>query len=208
ITGMVELENRNGAVTVEDVSDSVIINNRYSNTTAKNVGGDLRIETRNGSVDVSGIKGSASIVNAFAPINVQNIQGDLTISGRNNGVDVRHVEGDIRTDSSFQNVTIQDPLGAVTVTSRNGDLLLSFERPPVKNVSIASRFSNVTLELPSSSAFAIDAHTEFGEVESDFQGLTINRSNREKSINGDVSRGGPRLTISTRNGAIRIQKRG
>jgi len=208
ITGKVELENRNGAVTVEDVSDSVVINNRYSNTTVKNVGGDLRIETRNGSVDVSGVKGSATIDNSFAPINVQNVQGDLTISGRNNGIDVRHVEGDVRADSSFQNVTIKDPRGAVSVTSRNGDLLLSFERPPVKDVSIGSRFANVTVELPSSSAFAIDAHTEFGDVESDFEGLTINRSSREKSINGEFSRGGPRLTISTRNGDIRLQKRG
>ena len=208
ITGKVELENRNGGVTVEDVTGSVGINNRYSNTTVKNVGGDLRIDTRNGSVDVSRVKGNATIDNSYAPINVEEVQGSLTITGRNNSVDVQHIEGDIRADSSYQNVTINDPRGAVTVTSRNGDLVLTFDRVPTKDVSIDARFANVTLELPSSSAFRIQGRTEFGDVVSDFEGLSIDRSNRERIIKGQVRENGPQLNISTRNGDIRIQKRG
>jgi len=208
ITGRVELENRNGGVTVQDITEGVIISNRYSNTTVKNVGGDLQILTRNGSVDVSGVKGSATIDNSYAPINVQNVQGDLTITGRNNSVDVDHIEGDIRANSSYQNVTIRDPRGAVTVTSRNGDLLLSFARVPEKNVSIDSRYANVTLELPSNSAFKIDARTVYGDVDSDFDGLHVDRSNRERMIHGELGHDGPQLTISTRNGSIRLEKRG
>ena len=154
------------------------------------------------------MKSNATINNSYAPINVENVQGDLTITGRNNPVDVSHVEGDIRADSSYQNVTIRDPRGAVTVTSRNGDLLLSFEKAPQKDISIGSRYANVTLELPSSSAFRISARTEYGDVDSDFEGLKIDRSNREKMINGEFRQGGPHLSISTRNGDIRLQKRG
>jgi len=208
ITGKVELENRNGAITVQDITEAVRISNRYSNTTVKNVGGDLQILTRNGSVDVSGVKGNATIDNSYAPINVQNVQGDLTITGRNNSVDLDHVEGDIRADSSYQNVTIKDPRGAVSVTSRNGDLLLSFVRAPQKNVSIEARYANVTLELPSSSAFKIDARTVYGEVDSDFEGLHVDRSNRERMIHGEIGHDGPQVTIGTRNGSIRLEKRG
>jgi Putative adhesin/Domain of unknown function (DUF5668) len=208
VTGKLDLENRNGGVTVQDVTESVVINNRYSNTTVKNIGGDLQIDTRNGSVDVSGVKGSVRVNNSYAPINVQNVQGELTITGRNNSVDVEHVEGDIRADSSYQNVTIRDPRGAVTVTSRNGDLLLSFERAPEKNVAIESRYANVTLELPSNSAFKIDARTAYGDVYSEFEGVNIDRTNRDRMVRGEVGRGGPQFTISTRNGAIRLQKRG
>lgn len=208
VTGKVELENRNGSVTVEDVTDSVVINNRYSNTTVKNVGGDLRIETRNGSVNVSGVKGNAAVNNSYAPIDVQNVQGDLTITGRNNSIDVQHVEGDIRADSSYQNVNIKDPNGAVTLTSRNGDMLLSFDRVPQKDVSIDTRYGTVTIELPSSSAFVVNARTQYGEVDSDFENLNVDRSNRERILNGEVRQGGPRLTISTRNGDIRLRKKG
>jgi DUF4097 and DUF4098 domain-containing protein YvlB len=208
ITGEVHVENRNGSVTVEDVSDSVVINNRYSNTTVKNVGRDLQIQTRNGSVDVSGVKGDATIDNSYAPISVENVQGAVTITGRNNSVDLQHIEGDIRADSSYQNVTIKDPRGAVTVTSRNGDLLLSFDKAPQKDVSIAGRYGNVTLEIPSGAAFNVDAHTQYGDVDSEFEGLSIDRSNRDKSVRGQFGQAGPHFTISTRNGNIHLNKRG
>jgi hypothetical protein len=208
ITGQLQLENRNGSITVQEISESVVIANRYSNTTVKSIGGDVRIGTRNGSVDVTDVKGAVTVENSYAPINVVNVQGDLTISGRNNSVDVEHIDGSIRVESSYQNVSIKDPRGAVSVTSRNGDLLLSFDRPPRQNVSVESRYGNVTLELPSGAEFSIDARTQHGEVESDFEGLTVDRSNRERIISGEVRPGGPHLTISARNGDIRLQRRG
>jgi len=208
ITGKLQVENRNGNVIAQSVTDSVMITNRYANTTVSDIGADLRIESRNGSVDVSRVKGSATVENSYAPRSIDTVQGALTITGRNNSVDVQHIEGDIRSDSSYQNVAIKDPRGAVSVTSRNGDLLLSFDRPPEKDVSIDSRYANVTIELPSSSAFKIDARTEYGDVDSDFEGLTIERARQQRSISGEVRSGGPQINISTRNGAIRLQRRG
>ena len=208
IDGELHLENRNGSVTVQDITGGVVINNRYANTTVRNIGADLEIETRNGSVDVSGVKGNVTIGNSYAPISVENVQGQLTIMGRNNSVDVDHVEGDIRADNSYQNVSIKDPRGAVTVTTRNGDVTVSFVKAPTKDVSIEARYANVTLELPSGSAFNIDARTQYGEVDSDFEGLNISRSNREKNMTGQFGQAGPHLGITTRNGNIRLEKRG
>ena len=208
ITGQLKLENRNGAVTVEDVSDSVSIKNSYSNTTAKNVGRDLRIESKNGSVDVSGVKGNVTITNAYAPINVENVQGELTINGRNNSIDVQHIDGDITADSSYENVTIRDPRSGVRVNSRNGELSVSFEKPPQKDVVISSRYGAVTLDLPSTSNFKIDARTQYGQIDSEFEGLTHNNSNREKSVTGEVGHGGPKISVELRNGDIHLGKRG
>jgi hypothetical protein len=208
ITGDLHVENRNGSVTVQDVSASVKINNRFSSTTVKNVGGNLNVSTRNGSADISGVKGNAEITNSFAPITVENIQGDLTINGRNNSVDVQRVDGDLRAESSYQNVNIRDVRSAVTVNSRNGDLLVSFVRPPQKNIQITSRFGNITLELPPASSFYIDARTEFGNIDSEFDGLNANRSNRERSLSGRYGQGGAQITISARNGDIHLARRG
>ena len=208
ITGEVRIENRNGGVTVEDVTDSVTISNRYSNTTAKNVGGNLSIETRNGSVDVSGVKGNAIINNAYAPINVENVQGELTITGRNNSIEVQHVDGDINADSSYQNVNIRDARAGVKVNSRNGDMTLSFEKPPQKDITIQARFGSVNVELPSSSSFVIDARTQYGEIDSEFDGLNHDNSRRERALTGHVGNNGPRITIDLRNGNFHLGKRG
>ncbi len=208
ITGQLQLENRNGTVTVENVSAAVVVSNRYANTTVKNIGGDLRIQSRNGSVDVADVKGTATIDNSYAPVNVKNVEGGLTMSGHNNSVDVEHIEGDVQSSSSYENVTIKDPRAAVSVSGRNGDILLSFERAPRKDISIDARYANVTIELPSRSAFKVDARTEYGDVQSDFEGLSISRSNRDRNMNGEVRQGGPHIEINTRNGDIRLQRRG
>jgi type VI protein secretion system component Hcp len=208
ITGQLTIENRNGNVTVEDVSDSVSINNSNSSTTAKNVGGNLKVDSRNGSVDVSGVKGNAAITNSYAPINVENVQGELTINGRNNSIDVQHVEGDVTANSSYQNVNIRDPRSSVNVSSRNGELTVSFEKAPQKDVVISSRYGTVTLDLPSSSSFIIDARTEFGQIDSEFDGLNHDTSNRQRAVTGQVGRGGPKITIDSKNGDIHLGKRG
>jgi len=208
VTGQVQIENRNGTITVEDVTESVVINNRYANTTVKAIGGDLQIDTKNGSVDVSEVKGSVTVNNAYAPINVENVTGNLTISGRNNSVEVQHVEGDIHTDSSYQNVNIKDARGSVTVSTRNGDMTLSLVRPPEKDISVSSRYGTVTLDLPGGSSFSIDARTEYGQVYSEFEGIQTSASRRERSLNGQTGQGGPRITVSLRNGDIRLNKQG
>jgi len=208
ITGAVQIENRNGTVTVMDVTEGLTITNRYANTTVKNIGGELRIETRNGSVDIEDVKGNASIENAYAPINARNVEGNVTISGRNNSVELEHIQGDIRSDSSYQNVNITDARGAVTVTSRNGDLRLTLDRPPQKDIEITSRYGTVVLELPSSSAFSVEARTEYGNVYSDFDGIRVIDSRREKSLSGETGQGGPRIAVTLRNGDIRLEKRG
>jgi hypothetical protein len=214
ITGELRLENRNGSVTIEDVSDSVVIDNSYSNTTARNVGGNLEIETRNGSVDVSGVKGNATITNSYAPINVENVQGSLTINGRNNSVDAQHVDGDLIVDSSYENVTIDDPKGAVKINTRNGEVKLSFERPPQKDVAVTSQYGTITLDLPSASSFNVDARTEYGEIDSDFDGLKhdngLNHDNSrpERVLTGQIGSGGPKIKIDLKNGNLHLGKRG
>jgi len=208
INGEVRVENRNGGVTVEEVSDSVVINNSYSNTTAKNVGGNLEIETHHGSVDVSGVKGNAAITNSFAPINVENVQGSLTINGRNNSVQAQHVDGDLTVDSSYENVTVDDPKGAVKISSRNGEVTLSFEKPPQNDVTVRAQYGTVRLNLPSSSSFNVDARTEFGEIDSEFEGLSRDNSRRERLLAGQVGSGGPTIKIDLRNGSFHLGKRG
>jgi hypothetical protein len=211
IVGQLRVENRNGSVTAENISDSVVITNAYANTTVKDVGGSVEIDTRNGSVDVAGVKGNATITNSYAPINVENVQGNLTITGRNNPIDVQHVEGDLHADSSYQNVNIRDARSAVTITSRNGDLTLSFDRAPAKDVSITARYGNVTLDLPSSASFVLDARTEFGRIDSEFEEVNttdLSSNNRHKSMKARVGQGGPNITVELRNGDIHFGKRG
>ncbi len=209
ITGVLEVENRNGAVTVEEVTESVTINNSYSSTSARNIGGNVEIHNRNGSVAVSGVQGTATIANSYGPITVENVQRDVSITGRNNSVEVERVEGGVTVEASYQNVNVRDAKGSVTVRNRNGDVVIGFAKPPQKDISVSTQYSNVTLELPSTAFFSIDAKTRYGSINSEFDGLNNDvSSNRERSLRGRLGQDGPQIHIDTRNGDIRLEKKG
>src|SRR2546426_6627292 len=194
ITGVLEVENRNGAVTVEEVTESVTINNSYSSTSARNIGGNVEIHNRNGSGAVSGVQGTATIANSYGPITVENVQRDVSITGRNNSVEVERVEGGVTVEASYQNVNVRDAKGSVTVRNRNGDVVIGFAKPPQKDISVSTQYSNVTLELPSTAFFSIDAKTRYGSINSEFDGLNNDvSSNRERSLRGRLGQDGPQI---------------
>ncbi|MBI4474500.1 MAG: hypothetical protein HY646_17655 [Acidobacteria bacterium] len=208
VTGTLNIQNRNGTVTVEDVTDAAKISNSYANTTVKNVGGRLDVTARNGSVNVADIKGDAIISNSYAPITVTNIQGELRVEGRNNSVDIENVTGNLTIENSYQNVDVRDAKGAVTVRTRNGDVRIEYPQPPAKDVTVNAEYANVVVEMPSGSSFAVDARTRYGNVDSEFEGIRVDSDNRDKSINGRTGTGGPLIKIDTRNGDVRLERRG
>jgi len=123
-------------------------------------------------------------------------------------VEAQHIDGDLTVDSSHENVSIDDPKGAVKITSRHGDVQISFEKPPQKDIAVTTQYGTVTLDLPSASSFNVDARTELGEIESDFDGLNHDNSRRERVLTGQVGSGGPKIKIDLRNGNIHLGKRG
>ena len=162
------------------------INNRNGKVQVSDLRGSQDVTDRFGEVDVRGITGDVNVANSFGRIIVENIQGAASIMGRNNSIDIQHIEGDLKINSSFENVDIRDPKGSVDVSAR---------------------FGNVTIGLPSNSSFRVNAHTEFGQIESDFGGLQTNRKNFETSMSGEVGQAGPQINISARHGNIRLLKR-
>ena len=71
---------------------------------------------------------------------------------------------------------------------------------------VDSQFADVTVTLPASSTFSIDARTRFASVSSDFSELNRRDDHERNTITGQVGTGGPEIRIDNRNGSIRIEK--
>jgi hypothetical protein len=145
--------------------------------------------------------------NRFGRITLQGLTGNQSISNRYGEINVRGIDGNVEVSNAFGAITAEDIRGSMTVSNRYGEVRLRFEGPPQNDISVTAQFSDVRLDLPSSSAFSFQARTAFADVESDFEGLTRDRSNREESLGGQVGQGGPQISISSRFGNIRLRKR-
>jgi DUF4097 and DUF4098 domain-containing protein YvlB len=206
IAGAVTISNRNDTVKVEEIQGATTISNEFGNIEARSVVGALELRHRNGNIQVETVKGDAKVYSSFGSVDVRDIQGSLEVSARNTSVEVSGVENDVNVDNQFQSVEIDGVKGGTTVNNRNGNVEIRYDQPPTKNIRVDSQFGDVTLTLPSSSAFSIDARTRFSPVSSDFSELTVREDHERQSITGQVGTGGPEIRIENRNGSISLEK--
>jgi hypothetical protein len=206
IAGAVSISNRDANVTVHEIGGATTITNEAGNVEVRKVVGTLDLRDRNGNVEVEDVKGDTKITHAFGDIVIRDIQGSLEISARHTQVEVSRVEKDVVVDNQLHHVRIDDARGSVKVTNKQGNVDVRFDQTPLKNVQVDSQFGDVTVALPASSTFSIDARTRFGSASSDFPELKQDDNQGRSSITGRVGAGGPDIRIDNRNGSIRIEK--
>jgi len=205
IIGDIRVNNRNGDLSVSGIAGSADIHNEFASVEAKDISGRLKIDHRNGSVTVSSVKGDATISNAFGSIEARDLDSNIDVDARNTSVEISDALGDATVKNQFQSVRLENVRGTVTVDNRNGSVDLRYANPPTKDIRVNSQFADVTLMVPSNSAFSVAANTRFGSVDSDFSELIRNHDNESNSLNGRVGTGGPDIRIDNRNGSVRIE---
>lgn len=86
---------------------------------------------------------------------------------------------------------------------RNGDFEFTGSLAPEHAHSLKNEFGDITLNIPSDSAFNVSVETEFGEIYSDFP-VTITGKIDPDNWEAIINDGGPNLKIFTRNGNINL----
>ena len=168
----------------------------------------VRITNRNGAVRVEDITGDQIITNKYGSVSVRGVTGRVQVSNGYGSVDIENITGALTVETSFDDVNIGNVRGAVDVKNRYGEIAVSFDQPPDADITVLGEFSDVSLELPSNAAFSIVGQTRFGDIDSDFDEIQAARLRGDRSLSGSVGQGGPQIRIETRNGDIRLDKRG
>lgn len=207
ITGAVTLTTGYGAVVVDNVTSDATVTNGYASTTLKTIGGKVSVENKYGAVDIQDVKGDASIANRYSVVNAQRITGSLTVKGRNNSVDVEDVGGTLDVETSYKNLSVRNIKGKLTLANRHGNVDIELEQAPNEEITVNAQYSDVSITVPAGSAFSFDGQTRYGDIDSEFD-FPVNSSGRSRSVRGQQGSGGPRITVETQHGNIRLDKRG
>ena len=206
IAGSVEIKSRNDTVAIEDITGPTTISNEFGNVEARRVAGKLEVNHRNGSVEVEAIKGDTRITNQFGSIQATDVQGSFTVEAKMTSVEALRVENNVTVETQFQYVKLEDVKGAVWVENSHGNVEVRYVQPPRNNIRINSKFNDIRLILPASSAFSIDATTRFASISTDFEDLSHRDEHNRSSLTGRVGAGGPEIRIENQNGSIQVVK--
>jgi DUF4097 and DUF4098 domain-containing protein YvlB len=194
-------------------------------THVANVHGNVRVTGRGGDVNVSDVSGNLSIEGGFAgTIHAQHVEGEIhcglpwsqinvsqlngTLEADLGDVKISNASGPVRIGTHNSDVSVNSVTGRVEIADAHADVKVTLSSPPTQDINITNDAGDVDVALPARSSFEVDAISRGGDVDSDFSGGQLNVSNTDTSgeIAGRVGAGGPKITIATTYGTIRLRK--
>jgi hypothetical protein len=199
----VRMNNTRAAFAAHNMGGPVTVQGRANDLTLADVAGQVNLDGQFfGPTHLEHILNSAHFHTSRTDLQLARLDGQVDIN--NSGISADQALGPVVLRTSYRNISLDRISGDVAVTNRNGtvDLLAA---PALGNISIENRNGAVNVTVPPKAAFAVDARTSNGDINTDFN-LSASGSEQSRFLTGTVGAGGPLLRIVTSDGDVSIHK--
>jgi hypothetical protein len=194
--GSIEIGDLQGEARAETSGGSLRFGRLLGPVWGKTSGGSIRLEACQQSVDVHTSGGSIDLGELNAPTKALTSGGSIHVRSARAPTEVRTSGGGIRLD---------DASARVLANTSGGSISASLTQAPKEDCSLSTSGGSIEVRLPESAAVDIDAKTSGGRVSTDLP-VTVQGQIRHSSLRGKLNGGGPKLTLRTSGGGIRLGK--
>ena len=219
--GDVTLTTTHGDIQAQDIKGRAALTTHHGSIRASNITGDVTVNGRLDDTSISQVSGSVTLEGDFfgetrltkiakgvhftssrtemqlakldgdfqmnpGDLRATSLAGPFTLRTRSTDVHLENVSGDVRIENTHAEVEVHPAT-------------------PAGNVEVLNRQGAIHLVLPSNAAFTVDARSNHGDIETDFE-LAKEESGHQTTASGNIGKGGPRLQLSTDHGVIEIRK--
>lgn len=152
------------------------------------------------------VTGAVEARSDFGSLTVERVAAgagyDLTTSS--GGITLTGATGRVTAESGFGDVTVTDAEDVtLDLHTSSGGLTFAGSLGAGPH-SLQSDFGDIVLRLPADAAASFDLTTDFGSLHSDFP-VTLSGDQDDNAWQGTLGGGGPRLTVHTSSGSIRLE---
>jgi hypothetical protein len=183
-----------GAVTASSGSGSIHV---------RNAGGDVRATTGSGSILAESVTGSFSANTGSGSIDGTSVKGGITVKTGSGTIAVSQSGGGpVEASSGSGSIRLTGLHGSLRASTSSGTLRV--EGQPTSDWRLSSSSGSVTIELAGQPAFALDAHSNSGRIDTSYP-VTVTGTVGRRELRGSVNGGGPLLHVRTSSGGIRIR---
>jgi hypothetical protein len=223
----VSVTNTGGNVEVRNTASDVSVEMHGGDVKVSDTKGDIKISGKGGQVEVASAKGSFTLDGEFyGPIRADKVakglrfisqRTDLTLTqltghmeASSGNLEIVDAPGDLALRTNRYSVSIENASGKVKVDNRDGDVELRFSDPPKDDMDITNTNASISLTLPGSASFNINADCHSCDVDTEFDADTLKKTSGgsgDSHLEGKYGSGrGPKITLKTSYGTISIHK--
>ena len=172
ISGAATLRDQNGRIEAAGIGGSLDAKTSFDSLTARDIAGPAHLRDQNGRITTTHVKGDADIETSFDSLSVEGVGGNAILKNQNGRVEASGVTGSVKADTSFDRMEITGAGSKFVCHNQNGAIHLRATSTALTAIEAETSFDTLEVHLPAALKPAIQAHTTFAEVVSDFPVLT------------------------------------
>jgi hypothetical protein len=225
MTADIGVADQNGDVEIRNIAGDVLIEMHKGDVKVNDSEGDVKVSGKGGEIDVTNAAGSLTVDGDFyGPVRADRVakgvriisaKTDLTLSAlaghleaSSGNLDVVDAPGNLNLHTRDNEINIENPGGKVNIENRNAAISVRFSSAPKDDVSITNSSGEISLSLPGSSSFEVQADCRNCDISSEFPGLGVTKSPAgDASVAATYGSGHrPRITLKTSYGNIALRR--
>lgn len=182
-----------------------------------NVSGHIDVQGVGGALNIDEVSGTVTIDGASGQVDCQTVSGGISLSGGSGGVNLKAIsgrieaegiQGSVEAETVSGHVSLRDVREAKSIRAKtiSGNIACETGVLPGGRYSFDTLSGGITLTLPSSSVFELDAETFSGRIKTDFA-VTMSGRVSPRELRGVVGSGGAVLRVKSFSGTVDIRKK-
>ncbi len=223
-------------VTVSTQEGDIEINDTTGNVDVSLQKGDVKITDTKGDVKVAGHGASVEVVDASGSLTVDgefyssvradkiakgvrfiSQRSDLTLTQlgghfekTTGNLEIADAPGNLTSRTKNVSVSLDNVTGRIVLDNTNSSVELQFSGAPKEDITINNERASITLSIPSSSSFDVQADCRSCDIDSEFTGSGLKAAHTDKGdshLEGKYgSARGPKIILKTSYDSIQIRK--
>jgi DUF4097 and DUF4098 domain-containing protein YvlB len=221
LSGNVDAEVQHGDVEATAIQGHVHVRlSNHGDLSAHDIQGDVTVEGDGGDLTISDIHGKVTLEGDYTgdthleradqtvhfhssrtELEFARLPGDMSLNG--DSLHATQVIGPVRVICSrSKDIEMSQVFGDTHIEDH--DARVELDMAGSYPVVVENKKGDVEISLPPNAAQTVDARTHNGDIVSDFP-LSIS-GDEDKSMSGNIGKGGPRLVLSTEHADLRLRK--
>jgi DUF4097 and DUF4098 domain-containing protein YvlB len=222
----VSVNNQNGDVELRDTTGDVSIDMRHGDVKVSDTKGDIKLSGKGGEVEITSATGGLTVDGEFyGPIRADKIakgvryvsqRSDITLSQlgghlemSSGNLEISDAPGNLQLRTNRYDMDLENLGGKAKIDNRDGSIEIRYSTPPKDDIEITNTNATISLSLPGSSSFEITADCHSCDIDSDFSGGTLAKTNSggDNHLQGKYGSGrATRIMLKTSYGNISLRR--
>ncbi len=223
----VSASTRKGDIEINDTAGNVDVSIQSGDVKVTDTKGDVKIAGHGGEIDVVDCTGSLTVDGEFySSIRADKIakgvrfisqRTDLTLTQlgghfekSSGNMEIADAPGNLTSRTKNVSVNLENVTGKVVLDNTNGSVEVRYSSNPKEDISINNVRASITLSIPASSSFEIQADCNSCDIDSEFTGGSLKATRTEKGdshLEGKYGAArGPKIVLKTSYDSIQIRK--